>query len=290
METTNTSTANHAPTIPMGSAHNLSNSAAKKASVPQESTAKLATKKDLDHFKRELSDANLAFWRSTKFLADILIDARLSLSPEEFQQLIEEAQLDYSFVCKVIKQGSDFRLNDPANEGILPEAFSARHEIMLMKESTFRLGVKSGIINADCKLADLRKLREQVEGKKPKANKSVKTKLSDEPATDVAPKATPANDSTPPWDEPQPQVEEAAAQAPVNTSALRVPQSNVATGPSTATATAADTAPAKGRIAIVVGKVVAKQHKADVDRLKKGIEALVKDYDFIGAVELEVAA
>lgn len=44
------------------------------------------------------------------------------------------------------------------------------------------------------------------------------------------------------------------------------------------------------RIAIVLGKAVTDQHKTDLDRLKQGIEALVKEYEFNGAVELEVAA
>lgn len=40
-----------------------------------------------------------------------------------------------------IKMAADYRLNDPANDPILPEAWTARYEIMLMKESTFRMGV-----------------------------------------------------------------------------------------------------------------------------------------------------
>ena len=268
------------------------------AKTEAKNPAKPGPKKDLDHFKRELSNANLAFWRSTKFIADTLVDARLSLSPEEFQQLITEAQLDYTFVCKAVKQGADFRLNDPANEGILPEAFSARHEIMLMKESTFRLGVTKGIINADCKLADLRTFREQIEGnkgkkgkgKKGKGKKNVKAKPSASPATVAEPKPTSANDSTPPWEESTTEVEKAAVKAPVNNSTLRLVENDSAAAPATATATAAATAPAKGRIAIVLSKAVAGQHEADLDRLMEGIKALVKEYDFIGAVEVEVAA
>jgi hypothetical protein len=182
-------------------------------------------------------------------------------------------------------------LNDPANDPILPEAWTARYEIMLMKEATFRMGVTSGIINAECKLADLKKLRDQIEGekgKKGKGNKIGNAKPTASPASKEEPKATSTNDSTPPSEGSKAQ--KAAVTVPLNNSALRVVENVSAADSATATATAMAKAPATGRITIVMSKAVAEQHKADLDRLKKGIEALVKEYDFIAAVELEVAA
>lgn len=240
-------------------------------------------KKDLAHFKCEVGRATLVFWRSTKFLADVLIDARCSLSKEDFLQLIAEAKLDYTYVCKLVKQGADFRLNDPENEGIMPEAFSTRHEIMLMKESTFRLGVAKKIIHADCKLADLRKFRDQIEGKSDKPKKSAKAKPSAASPTAEPPQPTSAKLSVQPGEEAQLSVVKAAVKAPVNTSALRPSEKGSA---DSATATA----PATGRITILMPKEVAGQHKADLDRLKNDIETLVKEYSFISAVDLEVAA
>ncbi len=252
-------------------------------------------KKDIDYFKRELNKANLAFWRSTKFLADTLVEARLTLSPDEFQEVIGEAQLDYSFVCKVLKQGADFRLNDPANDGILPEAFSTRHEIMLMKETTFRHGVSKGIIHANCTLADLKKFRAQMETpirKSANPKTKVKGKASTATATAEVPKPMPTP-VTPGAKETVPQVEKVVLNQPVNTLAVRTVENastdeRFAIGPGTATAKTV--AAAKGRIAIVLPIEIVNQHKAAVDRLKEGIEALAKECDFISVVELEVAA
>lgn len=271
----------------------VSEAAPKAANAEAKAPAKTGPKKDRAYFSRAIEKATIAFYRSGKAVADLLLEARLNLSPEDFKAFIkEDCQFDSSLVYKFIKMAADYRLNDPAHDAILPEAWTARYEIMLMKESTFRMGLKSGIIKAECKLADLKKLREQVEGrkdKKAKGKKSTKGKPSAAPATPAQQKPTSANDSTPPWEEPQPQLVKAAVKPPVNNSALRVAE-NVSAAPATATGTGTAMAPAKGRIAIVLGKAVAEQHKADLDRLKKGIEALVKEYEFIGVVELEVAA
>jgi hypothetical protein len=78
-------------------------------------------------------------------------------------------------------------LNDEANQELLPEAFSTRHEIMLMKESTFRLGVMQGVIHKNCKLQDVRKLRERVEGKKAKTSGADIGKSAEETNADKGP-------------------------------------------------------------------------------------------------------
>ena len=41
---------------------------------------------------------------------------------------------------------------------------------------------------------------------------------------------------------------------------------------------------------MVVSQAIQDQHQADLDDLIEAIKAVVKDYDFIGGVELEVAA
>ncbi len=267
-----------------------SEAASEAAKTKAKTPAKPGPRKDRAYFSRAIQTASITMYRSAKAVSDVLFDARMALPPEEFKAFIEEdCPFDYSLVCKFIKMAADHRLNNPANEAMLPEAWTARYEIMQMKEATFRMGVKSGIIKADCKLADLKKLREQIEGKngkKDKDKKSAKAKLSASPATPEAPKPTSANDSTPPSEDLKTQ--KAAVKAPVNTSALRATDN--ATAAETAKATATAMAPAKGRIAIVLSKRVAEQHKVGLDRLKQGIEALVKEYDFIGAVEVEVAA
>lgn len=255
-----------------------------------------STPKDLEYFRREFEKATLAFYRSTRKVADLLLDARITLSPEDFKQLTEhELQFDYSTVCKLIKSASNFRLNDPKNQSLLPEAWTLRYEIMIMDEATFRVGVTKGIIHPNCTLADLKKLREQLETpKRKKASAKAKPKGKDSTAatTAEAPKPTPASAKD---EESEPHVEEASVKAPVSNSALFLPPNStaesaaaVAAAPAMAPATAA--VPAKGRIAIVVTQEMSVQHKADLDGLMARIEALVKDYDFIGSVALEVAA
>jgi hypothetical protein len=268
-----------------------SEAAPKAAKAEATTPAKTGPKKDRAYFSRAIEKATITFYRSGKAVADLLLEARLNLSPEDFKAFIkEDCKFDFSLVCKFIKMAADYRLNDPANDAILPEAWTARYEIMLMKESTFRMGVAKKIIHAECKLDDLRKFRDQIEGKKDKKAKGKKTaNPSASPATPEAPKPASATDSTPPSEESKAQ--KAAVKPPVNNSALRVAENVSAAEPApAATGTATATAPAKGRIAIVLSKAVAGQHKADLDRLKEGIEALVKEYDFIGAVEVEVAA
>jgi hypothetical protein len=256
--------------------------------------AATGTVKDLDYFRREFGKAILTFYRSTKKVADLLLEARITLSPEEFKQLTtDELQFDYSTVCKLIKSAADFRLNDPKNQPYLPESWTVRYEIMMMKEATFRIGVQKGIIKPNCTLADLKALRERMEEpKRKKGNAKPKGKNPTAATTAEATKPTPAADKA---ESPEPQVKKAAVKAPVNNPGLRVDTTSTP-GPDTsivaATATAAAMAPtpAKGYIKIVLPKEVADQHEQDLVRIVDEIQAVVKRYDFITGVGLEVTA
>jgi len=57
--------------------------------------AATGTAKDLDYFRREFDKATLAFYRSTKKIADLLLEARLTLSPGDFEELTDELQFNY---------------------------------------------------------------------------------------------------------------------------------------------------------------------------------------------------
>lgn len=262
------------------------------AVAPKPSTepavAATGTVKDIDYFRSEFGKATLAFYRSTRKVADLLLEARITLSPEDFLELTKELQFDYSTVCKLIKSAANFRLNDPKNQPYLPESWTVRYEIMMMEEATFRIGVTKGIIHPNCTLADLKKLREQLEPpKRKKASPKAKAKPKDSTQTEKpeAPKPTTAKAETP-----EPQVEKAAVKGPINTSGLPV-DAKASTGEAaTATATAMAPAPAKGYIKIVLPKEVANQHERDLVRIVDEIQAVVKQYDFIGGVGLEVAA
>jgi len=253
--------------------------------------ATTGTAKDLDYFRREFQKTTLAFYRSTRKVADLLLEARITLSPEEFKQLTtDELQFDYSTVCKLIKSAADFRLNDPKNQPYLPESWTVRYEIMMMKEATFRIGVQKGIIKPNCTLADLKALREKMEEpKRKKASGTAKTKGKNSTAAASAetPKATAAAAKA---EESEPPAKKAAVKAPVNNTGLRVDAKASSGEPATATATAMAPAPAKGYIKIVLPKEVADQHEQDLVRMVDQIQAVVKHYEFIGGVGLEVAA
>jgi hypothetical protein len=259
--------------------------------------AATGTAKDLDYFRREFQKTTLAFYRSTKKVADLLLEARITLSPGEFKQLVaDELQFDPSTVYKLIKSAADFRLNDPKNQAILPEEWTVRYEIVMMKEETFRIGVKTGVVHAKCTLADLKTLRERLEEpKRKKANATAKTKgKNSTAATAETPKGTPAAAKA---GESEPQAKKAAVKAPVNNPGLRVVESSSAAEAANTGTTATATAPALatatatlpvGRIAIVVGQEIAEQRKTDLDRLLAGIRAVVKEFDFIDGVEVKV--
>jgi hypothetical protein len=244
-------------------------------------------KKDRAYFRTAIGTATIAFYRSAKAVSDVLLEARLNLSPEEFQDFInEDCQFDSSFVYKLLKMAADYRLNDPANELLLPEAWTARYEIMLMKESTFRIGVTKGIIHAGCTLADLKKLREQVEGTKSKAKKKAAGKGTAKVITKappvVAKDKTDGSTLTAPVVA-EPEASEAVIKAPVNTSNLRVAEKKAVKPEGVKVAT-------KGRIAIILSREVAEENKVQVDHLKELLGRLVKNFVFIESVEIEVAA
>jgi hypothetical protein len=240
--------------------------------------------KNRAYFKSVMEKATFSFYRSAKAVADVLLDARLTLSPEEFQQFIaEDCQFDASLVYKFIKMAADFRLNDPANELHLPEAWTLRYEIMMMKESTFRIGVTKGIINPECKLADLRKFREQLDGPKGNGKKAAAPQAPSNtettPAETAVQAASNAETTTP--------SKEAAVKAPANNPGLQVGKRSTV-----APATAPAKASGHGRIIIMLNPEIAEQHRENVERLKNSLEKLVKQFQFIGSVsvEIEVAA
>jgi hypothetical protein len=256
--------------------------------LTQAAVATTGTVKDFDYFRREFGKVILTFYRSTKKVADLLLEARITLSPEEFKQLVtDELQFEYSTVCKLIKSAADFRLNDPKNQPYLPESWTVRYEIMMMEEATFRIGVTKGIIHPNCKLADIKALREKMdEPKRKKASAKAKAKGEDSTATAETPKATPTAKA----EESEPPAKKAAVKAPVNNTGLRVVESSSAAEPATATATAMAPPPAMGYIKIVLPREVADQHEQDLVRIVDEIQAVVKRYEFIGGVGLEVAA
>jgi hypothetical protein len=287
MQQVNAATETGSMPIPMAVKPKPSNNTNTNVASPKQAEAKAtATKRDRAFFAREIQKATFVFYRSAKAVADLLLDARLTLSPEEFQKFInEDCQFDSSLVYKFIKMAADYRLNDPNNQLLLPEEWTLRYEIMMMAEKTFRTGVTKGIIHRNCKLSDLKQLREQLETpKRKKANAKAKATGKDSAAAAAKSEG------------PEPQVTKAAVKAPVNNTGLRVVENAFAaesanTGTTaTATAPATATTTAMGRIAIVVSQDVLDSHKADLDRLMASIEALVKDYDFINGVGLEVAA
>jgi hypothetical protein len=280
--------------ISMAVDSNLVNQSASTEGAPAakpeaKTSAAPAAKKDRAYFSTAIQTATIAFYRSGRAVADLLLEARLTLSPEEFQKFInEDCQFDSSLVYKFCKMAADFRLNDPANEALLPEAWTTRYEIMLMKESTFRIGVTTGIIHPDCKLDDLKKLREQIEGTKAKGGKGDGKKKA---ATKATPKAVakdapvvadvqPDSPTLPEAAEVRPVAQQAPLKAPVNSSVMK----------GVGTSTGVATAPEKGRIAIVLSRDVADRYSEQVEDLKNRIEELVKNFAFVGTVQVEVAA
>jgi hypothetical protein len=220
-------------------------------------------KKDRAYFSRAIQNATFALYRSGKAVADLLLEARLTLSPEEFKAfLAEDCQFDTSLVYKFLKMAADFRLNDPKNQLLLPEAWTLRYEIMKMKEDTFRIGVTKGIIHANCNLADLKRLREQLE--------PPKRKRSDSPSKQPAGRTA----------EPEPKVTAETSINSTDQGSAEKQSYNPAKRVSK---------PRKGRISIVVSKAVLEEHADVLDLLKLRIAALTKEFDFIGGVDLEVA-
>ena len=254
-----------------------------------EGKASSQPKKDRCYYQSQITLRWNQAHKAIMAVCHLIVDARINLEAKEWKAFVEEdCPFDYSVLQKFMNMASHPGLNDPANEKYLPNSWTALYEIMQMKESTFRIGVQKGIINPGCKLADLKNLREKLETPKRKA--STKGKDSKAAMTAEAPKPTPATAKA---EGQEPQAKQAAVKAPVNNPGLRVVDSAAAdAGSATATATAPATATttAVGRIAIVLSREIADQHKADVADLMEDIKAIVKEYDFIGGVEMEVAA
>jgi|GEM_PF-6394102 len=293
---------------------------------PNSATEKESTipvvKRDLEYFKREVGKHTLALWRSTKRLADVLVDARLNLSPEDFQQLLSEAQISYSWFAKLVKEASNYRMNDPANGDLLPETFSVRYEIMLLKETTFRLGVSKGIIHKNCTLADVRKLREQVEGKKGKQKSATAEDVKQSSTAELASASMAAVEPEAKAD-PEPKLEGSEATDSDPTVAV-ADTNNTATEASVAAAAArseskspepkrvavkaasvkptplqvvpvrssdTDKHVVKSRIAVYIAAEVANKNQDQLPALRKAVQEVVAKFPFIETVEFsEVAA
>jgi hypothetical protein len=168
---------------------------------------------------------------------------------------------------------------------------------------------KGGIIHKDCKLAEVRQLRDQIEGKT-KRQMAKKSRTAVDSGTKTRDTATTASVKSPlpqplklkntaeagpsPTENGQerPGVEKAAAERPVNTLALHVVADNPPKVAAANSTKAASESPLceKCHISIVVNKPVVDQNEKAVNELKAEIEPLVTKYAFITAVELEIAA
>ncbi len=272
---------------------NAINPAITKASIEAEtSTPHKAAKKDRAYFSREMQNATFVFYRSAKVVADLLLDARLTLSPDEFLQFInEDCQFDSSLVYKFIKMAADFRLNDPLNQLLLPEAWTLRYEIMMMKESTFRIGVTKGIINPECKLDDLKSLRTQLEGEsKRKTDRKAKTATVKAPTSGmslvqephIVPEVSTAhkgNGAATHTEDIKPKTTDAVIARSEGNVASRVVEAKV-NAP----------APARSHLSIVISRELTARHGEDVRTLTEELKSLMEKYPFVGIVELKVAA
>jgi hypothetical protein len=257
-------------------------------------------KKDRGYYQAQITLRWNQAHKAIMAVCHLIVDARLNLDADEWKAFVEEdCTFDYSQLQKFMNMASHPGLNDPANEKHLPNSWTALYEIMQMKEATFRIGVQKGIIHPGCTLADLKKLRGQMEAPKRK-KATAKAKAGDKKATATTTTEAPNSTTAPAKaEEPESSVQKAGVKAPVNNPGLRVVDNNAAAASNKAAVTAMATAPAlapataaapMGRIAIVVSQAIQDQHQADLDDLIEAIKAVVKDYDFIGGVELEVAA
>jgi hypothetical protein len=232
-------------------------------------------KHDRAYFAKRIEKATLTFYRSAQAVSEILLQAKVTLSPEEFIKFInEDVQLDYTVVCKFVKMAANFRLNDPANKLWLPTSWTLRYEIMNMEETTFRAGIQAGVITPDCKLADLVQLRERLEGKKTK--KGGKGKGDSETANASKSEAASAGPS-----EKNPSQETAARTAPKDTASIPpLPKKTVM-----AETSADRIADKSSRIVLVLSPEIIERNKAEVVALKTDLLQLVAKYPFLGGVD-----
>lgn len=289
MEATNTENATGSMPIPMAVDPRLSPEAvALGQAVSEEDESK---SKDREFFKKRIH----YWWNKT--IEGILetgwclVEAQAALPSDEWSKFVKnDVPLDYSAMRKLMGVAQDHRISDPKYADLLPASWTSLHEISLMDNETFERAMAQGLIHRSVTLKELKLLR----------SKEKKTKTPKPgPAPNVGAPSAPTE-----TDQAGPETKKAVVKAPLNNSGLHAvekvpvePMTDVITTiASTATASAAAVAPAiattvaKGRIAIVLSKDFADQHKADVADLIEEIEAVVKDYDFIGGIELEVAA
>jgi len=223
------------------------------------------SKKTLAQFKKAMKTAALNWFKSGKVVADLILEARLSLSPEEYRTFIkEDCPFDYSAACKFVKMAADHRLTNPVNDDLLPDTWTLRYEIMMMSEQTFRVGVKTGVIHRDCKLADLKELRAKFESRNGADAKKRKPVTSASSSSGGAGMTLPA--------EPEPSTAVTVIPMPEFVESTQQPRE------------------ARGRISVIVSREIADQHQDDLDDIRAAIADAVKKFAYIGIVELELAA
>jgi hypothetical protein len=253
-------------------------------------------KKDRDYFRQRISTATIAMYRSIKAVTDILLEARMTLSPEEFQVFVlEDCQFDLSMVYKLMKMASDYRLNLPENENLLPDAWTTRYEIMQMKEETFRVGVMKNIIHKNAKLVDIRAFRQQFEGTKVKPSKKPSCQPSSVSVSNLSPDDEMiarllADDEVP---EPtgdnvvtMPKAERSSATvkstAPSQAQLRVVPQRRPETDPASERQL--------NRIVVMLSPDCMKKNQDQLDALRDAMTKLVVEFPFLTGFEVEEAA
>jgi len=209
-----------------------------------------------------------------------LVEAQATLTPDEWSKFVKnDVPLDYSAMRKLMGVAQDHRISDSKYADLLPASWTSLHEISLMDNETFELAMAEGLIHRNVTLKELKLFRS-------KHQKTNPPKATAAPSV-AAPSAPNENDTA----QSEPEAKKAAVKAQVNNSGLRVvEEASAGTATAAATATGTAVASAKGRITVCLDKKIADQHKADLDDLMDDINALVKEYEFIGSVELEVAA
>lgn len=263
-------------TVPTSVAANSKPETSNNPDQPISQLIESGEKHDRAYFAKRIEKAALTLYRSAQTVAEILLEAKVALPPDEFQEFInKDCQLDYSVVCKFIKMASSFRLTDPANKLWLPDAWTLRYEIMMMKEETFRAGVKKGVIKPDCKLEDLVQLRERLEGKKTKKGGKAKGDLK--PKANDSPKSESASEES---SEKAPSPESTPRTAPKETA-------SIPPLPKKAAAMAGTTTDRNSRIVVVLSQEVVQRNKAEVDALKRDLHQLLAKYPFLGGIEVQ---
>jgi hypothetical protein len=66
----------------------------------------------------------------------------------------------YSWGKKLIKIAKSPRILDPVNRKVLPDKADALHQIALLTDRLFQLGVSEGVINSQCLVIDIKQFRQ----------------------------------------------------------------------------------------------------------------------------------